>query len=152
LLRRRTVAAATADGLHVVPGRAPHVRVRSGPASHSESLESERETYWADCYEQAARDLERLEAEAAELRRALDGAMLLLGRSVNTSENYEAKADAFYHATGMMAPGKDAPAACGPHDYNRRDEAWRNWYETKLADIRDAYAALSPAASESEEP
>lgn len=54
--RRKTVAQARAEGLDVTPGRGPQVRVRSGPATHNETLESVRETYWAD----RAQELEAL--------------------------------------------------------------------------------------------
>lgn len=53
--RRRTVAEAQAQGLTVYPGRAPHVRHGAEAISGAETLESVRETYWADRYAEAAR-------------------------------------------------------------------------------------------------
>lgn len=42
-------------------------------------------------------------------------------------ERYEARAAAFYRATGMMAPGKDQPAAMGGPSYEAREAAWLDW-------------------------
>jgi hypothetical protein len=41
------------------------------------------------------------------------------------NERYEALADAFYHATGLMAPGKDDPT--GHHSYDERVSRWQAW-------------------------
>lgn len=48
---------------------------------------------------------------------------------MNPSLNYEIQALAFYRMTGLLAPGKDAPAAGGPQDYDERNKAWIEWRE-----------------------
>jgi hypothetical protein len=48
-----------------------------------------------------------------------------------TNDEYEKLADQFYRETGMMAPGKDQPAAMGGPDYEKRWNAWKNWIQTK---------------------
>lgn len=43
------------------------------------------------------------------------------------SEKYDVEARAFEIMTGMMAPGKDSPAAAGPTDMAIREETWKDW-------------------------
>lgn len=43
------------------------------------------------------------------------------------NDRFEARAEQFYKDTGMMAPGKDVPAAMGGPDVDERMEAWRAW-------------------------
>lgn len=54
LQRRKTVAQAQAENLTVYAGRPPHVRRGGDCPSGHESLESERETYWADRFAKLA--------------------------------------------------------------------------------------------------
>ena len=56
----------------------------------------------------------------------------------NANERFERHAAAFDKATGMLAPGKDVPAALGGYDEDRRKELWGVF----CAGIR---AALSPS-------
>lgn len=46
---------------------------------------------------------------------------------LNSTEEYELKAEAFRVMTGHMAPGKDASAASYPAPYEEREAAWREW-------------------------
>lgn len=46
---------------------------------------------------------------------------------LNSTEEYELKAEAFRVMTGHMAPGKDAAAASYPAPYEEREAAWREW-------------------------
>jgi hypothetical protein len=48
----------------------------------------------------------------------------------NANERYERLAAEFYRETGIMAPGKDSPAATGPFDEKARWAAWANWLES----------------------
>lgn len=48
---------------------------------------------------------------------------------MNANERFEIKARAFQLMTGMMAPGKDCPAAGGPINEAVRDETWHEWRE-----------------------
>lgn len=51
-------------------------------------------------------------------------------------ERFEIDAAAFYKETGMMAPGKDLPAAMGAGDDRRaRHKAWGEWLERRYAKI-----------------
>lgn len=45
-------------------------------------------------------------------------------------EQYETNAEAFYHETRIMAPGKDISAAMGGYDEDElRAKLWRVWLE-----------------------
>jgi len=46
---------------------------------------------------------------------------------LNSTEEYELKAEAFRVMTGHIAPGKDAAAASYPAPYEEREAAWREW-------------------------
>ena len=46
---------------------------------------------------------------------------------LNSTEEYELKAEAFRVMTGHMAPGKDASAAGYPAPYEEREAAWAEW-------------------------
>lgn len=47
---------------------------------------------------------------------------------MNYNEEYERLAEAFYQDTGLMAPGKDMPAAMGNTvSQEERWEKWREW-------------------------
>ena len=60
---------------------------------------------------------------------------------MNSNERYEYMAELFYKETGMMAPGKDNPAAFGGADeLSEREifEAWDKWtaeFYEKLFDL-----------------
>lgn len=45
-------------------------------------------------------------------------------------EEYEERAERFHKETGMLAPGKDQPAAMGGYPtLEEREAAWRAWIE-----------------------
>ena len=46
---------------------------------------------------------------------------------MNANEQFEYMAELFYKKTGLMAPGKDSPVACGVTDREERQEAWKVW-------------------------
>jgi hypothetical protein len=48
---------------------------------------------------------------------------------LDSYQRFEITAHAFHRMTGMMAPGKDVPAAAGPSDHDARDAAMREWSE-----------------------
>lgn len=48
------------------------------------------------------------------------------------TERYEALAAAFRAETGLMAPGKDAPAEIAA-SYEKRVEAWGEWLRARSA-------------------
>lgn len=57
---------------------------------------------------------------------------------MNAYTHFEIKACAFYRMTGIMAPGKDEPAASGGHPMGERIDAWDKWN----TDNHDLIAAL----------
>lgn len=42
-------------------------------------------------------------------------------------ERFERLAERFHRETGLMAPGKDMPAAMGPVDHDERMSSWVDW-------------------------
>ena len=46
---------------------------------------------------------------------------------MNANEQFEYMAELFYKKTGLMAPGKDSPAALGVTDREERQDAWKVW-------------------------
>lgn len=46
---------------------------------------------------------------------------------LDPSEQFDIMAAQFNRETGMIAPGKDAPAAMNSHDRAERNEEWRGW-------------------------
>lgn len=49
---------------------------------------------------------------------------------------YEFIAEAFRIDTGMMAPGKDVPAALSSDDFHQRMSAWTKWRRDNQGIIR----------------
>ena len=56
-----------------------------------------------------------------------------------TNDEYERLADEFYRDTGMMAPGKDQPAALGGEPYGVRVEAWQQWLKRRRSVAHEAF-------------
>ena len=48
---------------------------------------------------------------------------------MKANERFEYMAELFYKDTGMMAPGKDSPAAFGATNREEREAAWHRWAE-----------------------
>lgn len=61
---------------------------------------------------------------------------------LNTTEEYELKAEAFRVMTGHMAPGKDAAAASYPAPYEERETAWQEWCAKHGEAVRAMILAL----------
>lgn len=61
---------------------------------------------------------------------------------LNSTEEYELKAEAFRVMTGHMAPGKDAAAASYPAPYEEREAAWREWSVKHAEVLRAMILAL----------
>lgn len=57
---------------------------------------------------------------------------------MDANERFEYMADKFYKDTGMMAPGKDSPAAFGVTDRKERMAAWSEWCETFYSELFDS--------------
>ena len=69
-------------------------------------------------------------------------------------ERYEAEAATFCKETGVMAPGKDAPAAMGGYDADElRHKLWRVWARAVYAErerdeLRERLAAVEREAQD----
>ena len=46
---------------------------------------------------------------------------------MNSYLSYEIQAAAFHRMTGIMAPGKDEPAACHGPSFDKRVDEWEEW-------------------------
>lgn len=85
-------------------------------------------------------------AAAPELYEALDGVEQLFALHGETSiERFERIAAQFYSDTGLLAPGKDAPAAGNQPDHPERRAAYDTWINAKVDRAR---AALAKARGE----
>lgn len=76
------------------------------------------------------------------------------GSYERANDLYEIKAYEFYKETGIMAPGKDQPAAMGNSpDYEERVDAWLDWLRARShriqlhpdASTRDPYGVVTMA-------
>lgn len=62
---------------------------------------------------------------------------------MDANERYEKLAREFYQATGLMAPGKDSPAAMGGmHTLAERRAAWEDWIGLRQ-ERKDAYEKVA---------
>lgn len=60
-----------------------------------------------------------------------------------STESFERLAAEFYRETGILAPGKDQPAAMGGHlSDEEREKAWRMWIASRAALVIDVMQAL----------
>lgn len=50
-------------------------------------------------------------------------------------ERFEYMAELFHKETGLMAPGKDSPAAFGATDMEERVKKWGDWTEEFYSDL-----------------
>lgn len=77
--------------------------------------------------------------ERKTLVEALDGVVLVCGRTGNAFEDFEEQAAAFQKDTGFMRPGKDMPTE-GSGEDNRevRREKFNDWVKGKIEDARNA--------------
>lgn len=60
---------------------------------------------------------------------------------MNSNERFEYMAELFYKETGLMAPGKDSPAAFGVTDMDERQREFTKWVEeffSKLFDLHES--------------
>ena len=77
-----------------------------------------------------------------ELVKALDGMVLVCGRTGDHFEDFEEQAEVFHRETGLMRPGKSVPMEMARDDEDVRRTAYSNWVTAKLAEGR---AALTKA-------
>lgn len=58
---------------------------------------------------------------------------------MNTNERFEYMAELFYKETGIMAPGKDAPAGFSCLSPEERNLAWGEWSEKFYSNLFTFY-------------
>ena len=85
-------------------------------------------------------------AAAPDLRDALRALLDWIGHDGESiNDLYERTAAQFFADTGLLAPGKDSPAAFGDNDQERRAR-WEAWRQERHDGVRrDARAALAKA-------
>jgi hypothetical protein len=91
----------------------------------------------------------RLIAASPEVLEALKGLRELHAmRGENRSETWERIAELFYNETGILAPGKDQPAAmCGTPTREERDTAYRDWLDARVDAATAAIAKATGGAA-----
>lgn len=74
---------------------------------------------------------------------ALDGMVMVCGRTGSSLEDFEEQAEAFYQETRFMRPGKSMPmGGGGEHDDDIRRDKFNAWVKSKIAAGRAALASL----------
>lgn len=72
--------------------------------------------------------------ERDDLVKALDGLVLVCGRTGNAFEDFEEQAKVYNRETGGMRPGKDVSAASGDDgDFETRRLKYAAWVQSKIA-------------------
>ena len=88
---------------------------------------------------------------APDLLRALDGLVMVCGRTGDSLEDFEEQAALFYKETRMMRPGKDIGALSDDRTtHNERREAYNAWVEGKINAARVAVNAATSGQITSE--
>lgn len=85
----------------------------------------------------------KAESQLAAARDALDGMVLVCGRTGASLEDFEEISEAFHRETGFMRPGKDMPmGGGGEHDDDIRRDKFNAWVKSKIVAGRAALASL----------
>lgn len=72
--------------------------------------------------------------------------------SPDPNERFEALAERFYRETGIMAPGKDVPAASGDDmPYDERRKRWSEWQTARIDGFRATLARYRAALGTAED-
>jgi hypothetical protein len=87
-------------------------------------------------------------ARIAALEGALDGMVLVCGRSGDAFYDFEEQAEVFYQETGYMRPGKDVPMEMARDDEDERRAKYSAWVKTKLDAGRAALASTEAMKGE----
>lgn len=88
---------------------------------------------------------EELKGYHEEVLKALNGLVLVCGRTGNSLDDFEEQAAAFRRETGVTRPGKDIPAASGEDDsHENRRAAYSAWVMSKVEAARKALADHMP--------
>jgi hypothetical protein len=92
-------------------------------------------------FDRMADDARRAVNECKHLIEALDGLVLVCGRTGNNFEDFEEQAEAFQKETGLMRPGKDMSMASGDDDNHEvRRAKYSAWVQSKIETARAALA------------
>lgn len=72
--------------------------------------------------------------ERSALIDALDGLILVCGRTGNSFEDFEEQAEVYQRETGQMRPGKDMPMASAgsDDDHETRRTKYNAWVQSKI--------------------
>lgn len=62
---------------------------------------------------------------------------------MNGNERFEYMAELFYKETGLMAPGKESPAAFGVTDMEERQREFTKWVEIFYDELFDLHKSNS---------
>ena len=121
--------------------------LRSRPAPPDDLVSLVRE--WQEAMRETFPD--GFEAMTEETQALVDRLEAIAARfDMTSTERYEQDSEAFYAATGYMAPGKDVPMAMGGQDEAERRAAHEAWIAERNRQqrdgLRDAAAALTTLA------
>jgi len=111
--------------------------------------ENHRPDEYADAFEALEKQRAALPPDAVVVSAEL---LLEVAEAISpgdTFARFESMAKQFRKDTGMMAPGKDQPAAMGGPDYRTRADAWNEWLNKRadaLANRLRAAAATKGGA------
>jgi len=94
----------------------------------------------------------RVRCDVETLIKALDGLVLVCGRTGNSFEDFEEQAEVYNRETGGMRPGKDVSAASGDDsDFETRRLKYAAWVQGKIEAGRSTLRAHhSPQESSSD--
>lgn len=81
------------------------------------------------------------EAKIDALTKALDGMVLVCGRTGDAFYDFEEQAEAFYQDTSMMRLGKSVPMEMARDDEDERRAAYSAWVKAKLEAGRSALSS-----------
>lgn len=87
-------------------------------------------------------------ARIAALEGALDGMVLVCGRTGDAYCDFEEQAEAFYRETMCMRPGKSVPMEMARDDEDERRAKYSAWVKTKLDAGRTALASTEAMKGE----
>jgi hypothetical protein len=85
----------------------------------------------------------RIQSGVEKLIRALDGLVLVCGRTGDSFQDFEEQAEVYNRETGGMRPGKDVSAASGDvSDVETRRLKYAAWVQSKIEAGRSALRAI----------
>ncbi|WNV09993.1 hypothetical protein [Tardiphaga sp. 709] len=83
------------------------------------------------------------------LVKALEGMVLVCGRTGDSFTDFEEQAEAFYQEIGCMRPGKSVPMEMDRDDHEERRIKYNAWVQIKIEAGRDALKAVEQSSHDS---